>query len=1149
MNNSFKLGLRGKTTIALGGLIFLVLSVISSISYWQSVTVVEQKVMELEQSKLSVLKHEIEGTLNNHLKNLLSLQDVPPVQAILHARANNDIDPVSGDSLKVWRNRLETIFSAFLDNHPEYIQIRYIDAAGKEMVRVEKSSHGVVTVAADSALQNKSDSDYVTQTLRLQAGEAFYSDVTLNREHGVIQVPHLPVLRMATPVHHDTNNKTAGLIVLNLSTNELFSDVRSDDNGMQRSVVDEKGNYIKHSDVDKIFGFERGVNHRFQDFGPELYEISKSNDHYIRHHDGHGELDGFQKIYFSPTDHSRYWLLTLNVPRDVVFSGVNKSLNKMLFFSLLIGVFSLLLIVWYVSRKIVTPVVNLATVAEQLQKGDLTVRVDEASTSDEFHTLYAAVNSFAVNQQHSTSQLKNEVDTQTRRLSAVIDTVVDGIITINEQGLIVSFNPAAQKIFGYSIGEVYGANVKMLMPEPYHSEHDGYLSNFRSTGEKKIIGIGREVTGLRKDGSTFPMELAVSEVTIDGIRHFVGITRDISERKLFEQQIIDEKKRLAAVIDNVVDGIITIGDRGEIETFNPAATSIFGYSYEEVLGENVKILMPEPYHSEHDGYLRHHITTGEKKVIGIGREVTGQRKDGSTFPMELAVSEVIIDGGRHFVGITRDITERKRVEQMQKEFVSTVSHELRTPLTSIRGSLGLILGGVTGKLPEKAKELLSIANNNSERLIHLINDILDMEKISAGKMHFDLRVTDLTPVVEQALEANRGYGDQLNVHFKLIAVPDDEVKVNIDEKRMAQMMSNLLSNAAKYSPADDQVDVSVETITKEKVRISVHDHGKGIPEEFKSRIFSKFSQADSSDTRQKGGTGLGLNITKAIVEEQGGSIGFDSGEGRGTTFYVDLPIWHEEVKVVESASEEVASDKPRVLIIEDDKDVSRLLSIMLEKEGYRFHQAFDYQEAVQKIEDNHYSAITLDLMIPGGSGITLLRELRENEATRELPVVVVSAKANEGKLEANGDAISVVNWIEKPINEERLLQSIRSGISDSAAEGGRILHVEDDQDISTIVDSLLDDECQVVHAASLKEAKQLLSSEMYDLVLLDIGLPDGSGLDLLPILSSKEYETPVIIFSAQDVSYDIAEQVVCSLVKSKTDNERLMQHIKSAINK
>jgi len=1275
MSDRYRLGLRGKASLGLGGLILLALITISVSGYLQSQSLAEQKAMDVEQSKLALLKHEIEGSLDGHSKNLISLRDMPPVQAILRARSHAGSDPESGGSLSSWNQRLKTIFGALLSNHPQYLQLRLIAADGKEIVRVEKGADGVVSSTAEHELQNKSDSEYVLESSRLETGEVYYSDVTLNREHGIIQLPHLPVLRLATPVF-DSRGEVAALIVMNLSTEILFSNIGDEVNGVQRHIVDEKGYYIKHADADKTFGLERGIDYRLQNVEPELVELTLHHDQFVRFHDK--EMDGFQKVYFSPQDHSRYWLLTMHIPERVVFSDITRALNTMLYISFLIGLIALIIIVWYVSRKVLAPVVNLARAASRLQEGDLAVRVDAQAVHDEYRTLYEAINSFADKQQHITKNLAHEVDIQTRRLAAVIDNVVDGIITINERGNIESFNSAAMQIFGYTNEEIIGQDMARLMPEPYASEYHAYLEHYMRTGEEQVVGVVREVLGLRKDGTSFPIELAVSKVIVDDYTHFVGITRDITERKsfekalqqksdslseaqriarlgnwdvdmktwqwgwsdeifrifgfeseavepsykkllrqvqpadrkkvsqafrkavetgddfiidcriirgddtegvvhlhaeilsddagvatrmigtalditerkAFEQRILNEESRLKAIIDNVVDGIITINERGLISSFNPAAEKIFGYQIGEVYGENVKVLMPEPYHGEHDGYLSNFRNTGKKKIIGIGREVIGRRKDGSTFPMELAVSEVLIDKRRHFVGITRDITERKRGEQMQKEFISTVSHELRTPLTSIRGSLGLILGGVTGELPEKAKALLGIANNNSERLIHLINDILDVEKIAAGKMHFDHTVTELYPVIHQAIESNKGYADELQVSFKMIRGSDQNMMVNIDEKRIAQVMSNLLSNAAKYSPANGQVEISVEGY-QGCARISVVDHGKGIPEEFKSRIFSKFSQADSSDTRQKGGTGLGLNITKAIVEQHGGKIGFESGEGQGTIFYVDLPLYHEVVDSEKAVAERdetgVESDKPLLLIVEDDKDVSRLLGIMLEKEDYAYHQAFSYQQAVGQLRDHHYDAVTLDLMIPGGSGLSLLREIRANDATRDLPVIVVSAKMEEGRVEVAGDAISMVDWIGKPIDEERLLESIKAGLSHSSA--GTILHVEDDPDIAVIVDSLLGNDVQVTHVETLKRARELVAKKSFDLVLLDIGLPDGSGLDLLPMLCTPEHEIPVIIFSAQDVSPDIASQVKAVMMKSKTDNEKLMQQIRLVINK
>jgi len=574
MISNFKLGLRGKSALILGALISFALIATNLANYWQSRSFAENEVMELEQSKSSVFKREIEISLRNHNQNLLSLHDLPPISAIIRARANNGIDPQSGDTIQEWRQRLTVIFSAFLVSHPEYLQIRYIDVVGNELVRIERARSDEILVIVGDKLQSKSDSIYVKETVKLKAGETYYSNVTLSREDGVIQVPLLPVLRMATPVF-DTDGQVTSLIVLNLSTEQLFEAVKSEASGVRRELVNEKGYYIKHADASKTFGFERGFDYRLQTVEPTMADISLRHNQFIRHHKKHKEIDGFQKIFFSPRDHSRYWLLTHYIPEEIVFSGINTTFKRMLIGSILIGVLSLLIIVWFISRNILMPVVTMAKTYECFKAGDLTNRLDTATVSDEFLTLYEGINEFAETQQQATNKLKNEVAAQTKRLSAVINNIVDGIITISERGIIESFNPSASKIFGYGETEVIGQNVKILMPEPYHSHHDGYLDHYIKTGEKRVIGTGREVLGQRKDGSTFPMDLEVNDMTIDNAKHFVGIVRDISERKQAEA----EQKRLQAQLLQA-QKMESIGQLtgGIAHDFNNMLASIMGYT-------------------------------------------------------------------------------------------------------------------------------------------------------------------------------------------------------------------------------------------------------------------------------------------------------------------------------------------------------------------------------------------------------------------------------------------------------------------------------------------------------------------------------------------------------------------------------------------
>ncbi|MEX1666971.1 PAS domain S-box protein [Zhongshania arctica] len=361
----------------------------------------------------------------------------------------------------------------------------------------------------------------------------------------------------------------------------------------------------------------------------------------------------------------------------------------------------------------------------------------------------------------------------------------------------------------------------------------------------------------------------------------------------------DLLSRTKAILHTIVDGVITISDRGLIETANPAAEKIFGYPIEELTGHNVSMLMPNPYQHGHDQYLKNYLDTGEKKIIGIGRQVTGLRKDGSTFPLELAISEMEVNGQRMFTGIVRDISERKETEeklrsamrrvheqQIKDEFITTVSHELRTPLTSIKASLDLIISGAIDANPGQIKMLINIAHKNSERLLLLINDILDISKIDSDKMSLNQERIKLRPFLEIAIFDNQAYAEKHQVKFVLTHCPLP-LYINADPDRLMQVMSNLMSNAAKFSHKNSVVEISARVVD-DKIRIAVCDKGRGIPMEFRDKVFDKFTQADNSDTREMSGTGLGLHISKAIVEQHNGSLSFISELDHGSTFYIDL---------------------------------------------------------------------------------------------------------------------------------------------------------------------------------------------------------------------------------------------------------------------
>ena len=441
MNTKFTFGLQAKTLLFVSSLMLIALLANSLANYYQSRRITEQKAMEVEQNELSLLKVEIEASLQHHNENLLSLHDVPLIYSIVRAQASNGIDPETGETLQASRASLATIFDAFLRNSPEYLQIRYIDAAGNELVRVHLED-GNYTAVPDNELQNKANSLYVSEALKLNERDVYYSDVSLNRENDIIQQPHLPVLRMATPVHN-ANGEVAALLVVNLSTEQVFSNVNSDNNGTQRSITNEKGFYLKHRDESKTFSFDLNASYKHQDTEPELMQISNSQDRLIRRHSQQNEIDGFQKIYFSPTDIDRYWLIVMNVPESVIFADINRALNNILLLSLLIGLILILTTDWFISNKILRPIIYLANTTRKLQRGDLNVRVDEKSVRDEFRTLYTALNDFSESQIQTTQKLKHSVKERTEQLNIFKEKaesttgIIENTLRNMEQGILM----------------------------------------------------------------------------------------------------------------------------------------------------------------------------------------------------------------------------------------------------------------------------------------------------------------------------------------------------------------------------------------------------------------------------------------------------------------------------------------------------------------------------------------------------------------------------------------------------------------------------------------------------------------------------------------------------------------------------------------
>jgi two-component system sensor kinase FixL len=483
---------------------------------------------------------------------------------------------------------------------------------------------------------------------------------------------------------------------------------------------------------------------------------------------------------------------------------------------------------------------------------------------------------------------------------AVVEAALDAIVVIDRNGEIRSVNTATERIFGYSAAELAGRNVKMLMPEPYAGEHDDYLANYLRTAEKKIIGIGREVAGRRKDGSIFPMELSVGEAKVEGEVIFVGIIRDIGLRKAAEAAQRESELRLRSILDTVPEGIIVIDERGVIQSFSPAAERLFGYASPEIVGHNVSMLMPSPYKNAHDSYLDRYLRTGERRIIGIGRVVVGLRKGGETFPMELQVSEFGFGGHRFFTGFARDLTEqqaaKRRIQDLQAELLhasrlsvmgqmaSTMAHELNQPLTAVMNYL------------EAARHLLEGGPQSAERIDGLISravaqaeragDVIRRLRQFVRKGETERRCESLNKLVEEALALALVGARQSGVRV-ILDLAHGLPPVLVDGVQIQQVVLNLVRNAIEAMEAVERRELNIATRAiagEETAEVRVADSGPGIASEIADRLFQPFVST------KKNGMGLGLSICREIIEAHQGRLGVGPAPSGGTVFWLTLPM-------------------------------------------------------------------------------------------------------------------------------------------------------------------------------------------------------------------------------------------------------------------
>jgi signal transduction histidine kinase/CheY-like chemotaxis protein len=467
------------------------------------------------------------------------------------------------------------------------------------------------------------------------------------------------------------------------------------------------------------------------------------------------------------------------------------------------------------------------------------------------------------------------------------------------------------------------------------------------------------------------------------------------------------------------------------------------------------------------------------------------------------------------------LQQRKQLDNLKDEFISTVSHELRTPLTSIHGALGLLSSGKAGHVDEKAANLLRIASSNTDRLVRLINDILDLERMESGRAPLQIRPLMLREVVAQAVESMSGMAEKAGVELGIDPEPSDaRITFDGDPDRIQQVLANLLSNAIKFSPRGTTVQVKTAS-DGDNLVLQVVDVGRGVPVDKLETIFDRFGQVEAADARQKGGTGLGLAICKSIVSQHGGTIWAErndtSGNGPGTTVILRLPRY----SAVEQTAALPAASEGSILVVDDDPIVRNVVREHLRRNGYTVIETSSGEEALEAVAKQDVDAILLDLCMPGMSGWETLERLRKIPRSADVPVVVLSVLSPATR---TADVPSTQGWVQKPFHESLLLTEIGRALRPGSGPG-RILLVEDDEDLATVVLSGFRTAGErtaisIDHVTSVADAESYCESNPPDLLILDLTLRDGSGFALVDWLrrQPKLRTLPLVVYSGSELS-------------------------------
>jgi len=717
-----------------------------------------------------------------------------------------------------------------------------------------------------------------------------------------------------------------------------------------------------------------------------------------------------------------------------------------------------------------------------------------------------------------------------QRLATTLESIGDAVIATDEKGRIVRLNPVAATLTGWTIDDARSrplAEVFRILSEETGEPLESPVA--RALHDGVVVGLANHTALVHRDGRRIPIADSCAPIREPGgaIEGVVIVFRDQTDERR-------ESAARAAVLEAALDGIVAMDEHGLITEMNPAAEAMFGRRRVEALGRPLAdLLIPERFRGAHRAGLARYLDTGEARVLGRRLELPALRADGVEFPVEIAIVATQRGGAQTFTAFIRDVTDQHRAEEarrrsaelelenrrieeanrLKSEFLANMSHELRTPLNAIIGFSELLLTGHAGPLEPVQREYLDDVVTSGRHLLHLVNDVLDLAKVEAGKLELHDEPVDLPKLVGEAVAMLRPVAQRRRIAIDVAIAPAVHSLI-VDPVRLRQVLYNYLSNALKFTPEDGRVVVRAEAEGAERVRLSVEDTGVGIAPADLSRLFVAFEQLEQG--AGAGGTGLGLALTRRLVEAMGGTVGVTSALGVGSVFHAVLLRRPRSLRPRSpSIMCEPGGLPAQILVVEDDEHHRAVIVERLRRAGYTVDVATNGRRAIELVAAGSYQAVTLDLILPDTSGLDVLRAIRATAGGGAVAVIVITLVA--GEVTAGFVANDV---IAKPLDGAALLASLdRAGVHRTGAP--RVLVVDDDRASLRLMEATLrqlgyEPEC----CASGEEGLLAASRAPPAAVILDLVMPGMDGFEFLDRFrhDARRERIPVLIWTSKDLT-------------------------------